>query len=325
MQLGRGDDARRHQCARGSADYGGCSASHNRACRAANHGSSGDDRSRGCANNGRGRANRCRRCHHGPQPRRPRQQPRQQPLPAAAPTTAPNTSPDSGARGPHGKPGGSLKVSNPNTLRQLTRQSRLPGSEYLMSVNVYNTLVFFDHDRTIKPELAESWTISDDLKTYTFKLRPGVKFHHGKDLDADDVIFTVKRLLDPATGCVLRSSLEFIEKMEAVDKLTVKMSLKSPYAELLAPLSSREASILPADRLDKLSTEPSGTGPFLWKEIVQGDHMTLVKNPNYSRPGLPTSTKSSSRRFRSRPRASPRSAMPRPTSCGSSPSIWWTS
>jgi peptide/nickel transport system substrate-binding protein len=209
--------------------------------------------------------------------------------PAAASTVAPTVAaaakPTAAASQP--KPGGTLRVAHAGTPRQLDPAKQVSGDEYMITLGVYDTLVMFDKDLSLKPQLAMSWETAQDLKTWTFKLQPGVKFHHGKTLDANDVAMTIKRVLDPATGSVLRSSLTMIDTIEAPDANTVKMTLKFPYAELLAPLSSREASILPADRLDKVSQEPSGTGPFVFKEIVQGDHALLTKNPNYWRPGLP--------------------------------------
>ncbi|TME97529.1 MAG: ABC transporter substrate-binding protein [Chloroflexi bacterium] len=212
------------------------------------------------------------------------------PAPTVAPTVAAAVKPTSvGAAAAAGqpKPGGTLRVAHAGTPRQLDPAKQISGDEYMITLGVYDTLVLFDKDLSLKPQLASSWETSQDLKTWTFKLQSGVKFHHGKALDANDVVMTIKRVLDPATGSVLRSSLTMIDTIEAPDANTVKMTLKFPYAELLAPLSSREASILPADRLDKVSQEPSGTGPFVFKEIVQGDHALLTKNPNYWRPGLP--------------------------------------
>ena len=212
------------------------------------------------------------------------------PAPTVAPTVAAAVKPTSvGAAAAAGqpKPGGTLRVAHAGTPRQLDPAKQISGDEYMITLGVYDTLVLFDKDLSLKPQLASSWETSQDLKTWTFKLQSGVKFHHGKALDANDVVMTIKRVLDPATGSVLRSSLTMIDTIEAPDPNTVKMTLKFPYAELLAPLSSREASILPADRLDKVSQEPSGTGPFVFKEIVQGDHALLTKNPNYWRPGLP--------------------------------------
>jgi peptide/nickel transport system substrate-binding protein len=207
--------------------------------------------------------------------------------PTAAPTVAAVAKPTVAAAGAQPTTGGILRVAHAGTPRQLDPAKQISGDEYMITLGVYDTLILFDNDLSLKPQLAASWDTSADLKTWTFKLQPGVKFHHGKMLDANDVVTSIKRVLDPATGSVLRSSLEVIDTVEAVDPNTVKMTLKFPYAELLAPLSSREASIIPADRLDKVSQEPSGTGPFLFKEIVQGDHATLTKNPNYWRPGLP--------------------------------------
>src|SRR5262249_30837059 len=80
---------------------------------------------------------------------------------------------------------------------------------------VFNGLTRIEHDMTTKPDLAVSWSASDDLKIWTFRLRPGVKFHHGRMLDADDVVATMRRTLDPATGSRARANLSMVEKVEA--------------------------------------------------------------------------------------------------------------
>ena len=102
---------------------------------------------------------------------------------------------------------GTLRVALGTTLSQLDPAKTTIGDEYVYVHLVFNGLSRIDPDMTVKPDLAESWTASDDLKTWTFKLRQGVKFHHGRVLDADDVVATMKRILDPATGSRARTSL----------------------------------------------------------------------------------------------------------------------
>ena len=173
---------------------------------------------------------------------------------------------------------------------------------------IRNGLVQFERGGTeAKPGLAESWDISDDNKTYTFHLRKGVKFHHTdyftptRDFNADDVVFTFKRLTDPsldynqaypaefpyATDMGLPDNLASIEK---IDDYTVKMTLKdvdAPFIQNLAMpfayLQSAEyaAQLLKAGKAADLNTAPIGTGPFVFKSYQKDNMIRYVKNPDY--------------------------------------------
>src|SRR5438105_15824651 len=90
---------------------------------------------------------------------------------------------------------GVLRVALGTTLSQLDPAKTTIGDEYVYDHLVFNGLSRIDPDMTVKPDLAESWTASDGLKTWTFKLRQGGKVHHGRVLDADDVGATMKRIL----------------------------------------------------------------------------------------------------------------------------------
>ena len=89
-----------------------------------------------------------------------------------------------------------------------------------------------------------SWEASEDLKTWTFHLRPGVKFHNGKPFDASDIVFTYKRLRTRTFGSVLRAALSVVTKVEAVDPLTVRFTLSIPYADLPAVTAGYQAMIV---------------------------------------------------------------------------------
>src|SRR6267154_2236557 len=115
-----------------------------------------------------------------------------------------------------------LRVALGTTLSQTDPAKTTIGDEYVYGHLVFNGLSRIDPDMTVKPDLAESWTASDDLKTWTFILRQGVKFHHGRVLDADDVVATMKRILDPATGSRARTSLSMVDNVSAVDAQRVK-------------------------------------------------------------------------------------------------------
>jgi peptide/nickel transport system substrate-binding protein len=133
----------------------------------------------------------------------------------------------------------------------------------------------------VVPELAESWTYSPDLKTWEFKLRRGVKFHHGREMTAQDVITTYRRILDPATGAASRSNYDMIAQMEAPDPYTVIFRLSYAYGGFADILSDRQVKIVPADRLDDLATNPIGTGPFVFRSYAPGDRSIYARNPNY--------------------------------------------
>ena len=101
----------------------------------------------------------------------------------------------------------------------------------------YNRMVEWGHDGKLEPALAESWSTSGDGRTWTFKLRQGVKFHSGRELVADDVKFTYERILDPKTGSGGRGYLSAIDQIETPDKHTVRIVTKLPTASLLAGMA----------------------------------------------------------------------------------------
>ncbi|SEG40341.1 ABC transporter substrate-binding protein [Bosea lathyri] len=182
---------------------------------------------------------------------------------------------------------GTVRVALGTTLSQLDPAKTTIGDEYVYVHLVFNGLSRIDPDMTVKPDLAESWSASDDLKTWTFKLRQGVKFHHGRVMNSEDVVATMKRILDPATGSRSRTSLSMVDNVTAVDPLTVKFDLNISYAGFADIFADRNLRIVPKDKLTELSTNPIGTGPFMFKSWSPGDRLELVKNPDYFEKGLP--------------------------------------
>ena len=152
----------------------------------------------------------------------------------------------------------------------------------------YDNLLMIQPDLSLKPELATSWEPSDDLSSYTFHLRQGVKFHHGKDFKAEDVIFTFNRLLDPVLDSPARTIFNSIENMEALDDHTVRFDLTGPNLFFPESLSIYFARILPADvDEDRLTLEEFGTGPFIITEHLPVERTTMVRNPDYWEEGRP--------------------------------------
>ncbi len=154
---------------------------------------------------------------------------------------------------------------------------------YMMS----DTLVTLDWDqRTVRPGLAESWTVSEDGKTYTFKLRRDVTFCDGKPFTARDVAYTIKRWVDPATRGPVRWRAGPVEDVVAVDDYTVEYKLKEPYGELLYQLTLFFASIVDQATVEKLGPNFgvqgfNGTGPYCWTSWSPRQDFVLTRHPNY--------------------------------------------
>ncbi|HZS81453.1 MAG TPA: ABC transporter substrate-binding protein [Stellaceae bacterium] len=182
---------------------------------------------------------------------------------------------------------GTLRVAVQSNLNTLDPAKAKIGEEYIVDILVYSGLTRLDDQGRAQPDLAERWTASADQKTWTFYLRKDAKFHNGRTVDAEDVIKTVQRILDPATGSPNRANFQIIDKMDAVDPSTVRFELKIPYAGFADIFGDRQARIVPRDALATLTTHPVGSGPFMFESYEPGNSVVLVKNPHYYVPGVP--------------------------------------
>ncbi|HEV8199988.1 MAG TPA: ABC transporter substrate-binding protein [Candidatus Polarisedimenticolia bacterium] len=147
----------------------------------------------------------------------------------------------------------------------------------------------------IEPDLAESWTQQNDT-TYVFKLRKGVRWHpkppvNGRELTADDVKYTYERFLT-ITGNPNKPVLEYVDRIEAVDKYTVKFTLKEPNAWFLDLLASTSTWIVAKECVEKFGDLKKvesvvGTGPWMLERWEPNVKLVYVRNPNYFVSGLP--------------------------------------
>ncbi|MFI5341187.1 MAG: ABC transporter substrate-binding protein [Candidatus Methylomirabilales bacterium] len=152
----------------------------------------------------------------------------------------------------------------------------------------YNRLVQYDpFDPTkIVPDLAERWEISQDGKLYTFHLRRGVKFHHGKPFGAEDVKASWDRIINPPKGVfsVRKLTFDAVSGIETPDAQTVRFVLKRPMWSLLANIGQGWNIIFPKDILDAkgdMKRDVVGTGPFKMKQYVRGVSLEVEKYPDY--------------------------------------------
>ncbi|MFQ5795309.1 MAG: ABC transporter substrate-binding protein [Candidatus Bipolaricaulia bacterium] len=158
---------------------------------------------------------------------------------------------------------------------------------------IYENLTRISEDLAPEPQLAESWE-QLSLTEYVFKVRRGVKFHNGQELDAEDAKYTYERVLDPDVGSGGAGDLRFIDKIEVLDKYTVRFSLKEVVAPglFLLNLGGKYNGIIPKDFLPEktsrnLSNAGMGTGPYKVVDFEPNEKIVLEKHGSYWQSGKP--------------------------------------
>ena len=151
--------------------------------------------------------------------------------------------PVSGAAGQ--KYGGTVKIGVTDFGTMDPALMGLSEGSSLYSELTYDNGTVLWYDGAVTPWALESWTTNDDASQYTFDVRQGIKFHHGKEMKAEDIKFTFDRILDEATASPLQGQISFIENITAVDDHTVVMDLKGPNVFLPAQLTIYHARIPP--------------------------------------------------------------------------------
>lgn len=147
--------------------------------------------------------------------------------------------------------------------------------------NVFEGLTRFMGDGSIVPGLAESWDISDDGLTYTFKLHDGVTFHDGTTMDAEDVKFSLDRARAEDSVNAQKGLFAGIADVAVVDPLTVKVTLSEPNGNFLFNMAWGDAVIVAPESIENIKQTPIGTGAFKFVNWVQGDKIELERNDAY--------------------------------------------
>jgi len=193
------------------------------------------------------------------------------------------------------KPGGSITVG---------LEFEIPGfdplkvgvfdtSTEIAAAAIFDTLTYLDDKREAQPKLALSWTHSEDFKTWTFKLRPGVKFHDGTPFNAQAVKENFDRQKDPANKCRCAFYIAYIHDVQAPDELTVVYNMNDPTVNQPALLTIQSVyNVIQSPTAwktkgDDFNRNPVGTGPYILKSWIAGDRMVLGKSPDYWNKGHP--------------------------------------
>jgi len=171
---------------------------------------------------------------------------------------------------------------------------------------LFDGLVQFDGALAIRPAIAETWTASRDGLVWTFSLKKGVKFHHGREVTAEDFVYSFTRIVDPKTKSAgarlfmkIKGASQFaegrassVEGLAALDRYTLRITLVESQAPFVSSLAVGFAKAVPREIVEKLGEDfgrqPVGTGAFKFVEWIPGKQITLAANPEYfeGRPNL---------------------------------------
>ncbi len=187
------------------------------------------------------------------------------------------------------EPSGTLRVATTTMPNAIDVPMGSETNALNVAWQVYNSLVWIDDTGKVVPSLAESWEVSEDGATYTFKLREDVTFHNGEPFDADSVVYSWKRGIQDKMQ--RKDKWTIVKSVEKVNDYTVKVQTDGPQPLLLRVMAQFWNMVPPEYHQkvgeDKFLNHPVGTGPFVFKEWKKGDRIILEANPDYWEPGLP--------------------------------------
>jgi peptide/nickel transport system substrate-binding protein len=207
---------------------------------------------------------------------------------ASSTTPAASTSTSTAAAGT-AKRGGTLRVGSIGSSADILDTTfSSTDIDQQRNQNVYDSLKYISQDLPYQTEyaLAESIELNAAATMATVRLRQGVEFHHGKSLTADDLIFTLQRILNPNKPGKAATSFAAVDprNLKKLDALTVQFNLKTPDSLFAQRWGSASTNIVPTD-FDPAT--PVGTGPFKVQSFTPGSRSVLVRNPHYWMSGEP--------------------------------------
>jgi peptide/nickel transport system substrate-binding protein len=177
--------------------------------------------------------------------------------------------------------GGEITIALGSEPTTLDPQLREDGGERAVNDNVYETLMARTPEGDLVPGLAAEEPTQIDDTTWEFKLQEGVTFHNGEPFNADSVVHSLERIIDPDFASEQASFVSTVEGAEAVDEYTVHVTTSGPDPLLPTRMYWTKMVPLEASEEDGFADEPVGTGPYQFSEWVKGDHVTLERYSDY--------------------------------------------
>jgi peptide/nickel transport system substrate-binding protein len=199
----------------------------------------------------------------------------------------PSESQAESARAGQPRYGGKLVYGSRKDIATTNPFRNTSSTDYEVRGLIFEGLTGLDKEGNVVPSLAKSWDVSRDGLTYTFSLRPGVKFHNGKTMTASDVKWSVDYMRDPKNRAYLYSQLSEVKSVEAPDPQTVLFTLTKPYSPFAGTIGTTRAPILPEGSPISPNAFPPGTGPFRFAEWRAREYLTLKAFREYWTQGVP--------------------------------------
>jgi len=204
------------------------------------------------------------------------------------------------------KQGGEMIVTYKDDISTLDPAIGYDWQNWSMIKSLFNGLMDYKPGTTeLIPDLAESYTVSDDGLTYTFKLRRGVKFHNGRELTSEDIKYSIERSVNPETQSpgqgffstiagfddMVAGKAKSLSGIEAPDRYTVRITLSRPDATILQVLAINFSFAVPREAVEKYGQDfgrhPVGTGAFKMTDWTLGQRVVFERNKDYFRKGIP--------------------------------------
>ena len=177
---------------------------------------------------------------------------------------------------------GVLRVGNDAGFGGAETMDPYDGNRTWPTINmVFDRLIGVDKDFSPIPELALSWSSNEDLTEWNLVLREGVKFHDGSEFDADDVVYSIKRMIDPEFDSPILAVLGVISSVTAVSKYEVLLTLSTGEADFPLLLADYRALMTPVDSQATIGKNPVGTGPFRMETFDPAGTTVLLANEDY--------------------------------------------
>lgn len=174
--------------------------------------------------------------------------------------------------------GGTLTIASTQDIDNYDPHwNQLIAYNVLVGHNIFEYLTRLDAGMNIVPGLATHWDIAADGTEYTFHLREGARFHNGRVLTAQDVLYSFDRITAQET--IYANKMDPVVAVEALDEATVRFTLKAPWAPFLEDVAL--IAIVPEEAIDTISKDPIGSGPFRFLEWEPNDRIVLERNPDY--------------------------------------------